>query len=594
MSRNDDFFAYNFAFGLEVKQRFPTFHSAIGALHQIRKPSEACVDSDHVNTALLALAAIGRATARPTTHSKNVILIKQNWNSMSLVIPKLFLYPDESRDTATKHMEITALLEMAPYLVRSATIIWAKTISELHWTWGRWTGLLGIIFGVNKGSLFAHEVFTRPDELKAITGNVIRLVYALNRCFQANTKPDGKTLYEFAALLRLLMYLVSCRRNSPLPLNPLFITPGGVKAIVTLHGTLISQQQQIFIGEILPNLLSIFLLDGVPGITDALESGLLISIFKTGKPYVPNLPQFQSHKAFPGMVRQSQYVIVETISLYLVYPPPDVLRRSLKSMRRIIDGGLEEKLKDVRDLFWQCWQQCKEKAVLLEMLKDGMRNPVGLGALILSSSLVSFEGGRALQGSQEFPLLSTLLQLSEFLCRDRTLALKAGKPCVSSRDRASFFSWVALYIREHGRSILKALAGFARPPQEPATVGGQEDYMMISQESQEYASRRGVVVLNFCDRENLNILSLECLKICHIDDAVEDPRLRSDPDFVKSLRSRHLSLDETEMQVLAFFPDTTRGGDCAFPLQEVCRLPQLVEDMDSEGDSLGKDLEGDL
>ncbi|ESK91677.1 hypothetical protein Moror_10679 [Moniliophthora roreri MCA 2997] len=242
MSRNDDFFAYNFAFGLEVKQRFPTFHSAIGALHQIRKPSEACVDSDHVNTALLALAAIGRATARPTTHSKNVILIKQNWNS----------------------------------------------------------------------------------------------------------------------------------------------------------------------------------------------------------------------------------------------------------------------------------------------------------------------------------------------------------------DRASFFSWVALYIREHGRSILKALAGFARPPRELATVGGQEDYMMISQESQEYASRRGVVVLNFCDRENLNILSLECLKICHIDDAVEDPRLRSDPDFVKSLRSRHLSLDETEMQVLAFFPDTTRGGDCAFPLQEVCRLPQLVEDMDSEGDSLGKDLEGDL
>ncbi|KAI3615343.1 hypothetical protein WG66_003500 [Moniliophthora roreri] len=531
---------------------------------------------------------------------------------MSLVIPKLFLYPDESRDTATKHMEITALLEMAPYLVRSATIIWAKTISELHWTWGRWTGLLGIIFGVNKGSLFAHEVFTRPDELKAITGNVIRLVYALNRCFQANTKPDGKTLYEFAALLRLLMYLVSCRRNSPLPLNPLFITPGGVKAIVTLHGTLISQQQQIFIGEILPNLLSIFLLDGVPGITDALESGLLISIFKTGKPYVPNLPQFQSHKAFPGMVRQSQYVIVETISLYLVYPPPDVLRRSLKSMRRIIDGGLEEKLKDVRDLFWQCWQQCKEKAVLLEMLKDGMRNPVGLGALVCSYSQCpsrevvpckvpkSFRCFQRCSSCQSFVYCSRACAKSHSrayhrtVCRDRTLALKAGKPCVSSRDRASFFSWVALYIREHGRSILKALAGFARPPQEPATVGGQEDYMMISQESQEYASRRGVVVLNFCDRENLNILSLECLKICHIDDAVEDPRLRSDPDFVKSLRSRHLSLDETEMQVLAFFPDTTRGGDCAFPLQEVCRLPQLVEDMDSEGDSLGKDLEGDL
>uniref|UniRef100_A0A0W0G311 MYND-type domain-containing protein n=1 Tax=Moniliophthora roreri TaxID=221103 RepID=A0A0W0G311_MONRR len=596
MEEMNSFSAYKFL--PEVNQRFPTFHSAINTLRRIRKPPKACVDSDHVNTTSLALAAqnwvplIGPWVKLFLNFAEEQSLSSPYpllFDKVSYVIPTLLSYSAQCSD-ATKETEIVDLLQMAPYLLRSTTKIWLRTLSELHWSWGHWAFLLAFLCGVNHSHTiaFAHEVLARnPGELKDITGSAIRLVYALNGHIRAK-RHDAKDLQALGAHLRLLATLLYCGDRSPL--HPLLITSGGVKAVVTLHNTLVSQH--IFASESFPALLAIIQItsDGVLGIMDALELGLLISIFKTGELYAPELPEFQSHDTFLNVVRRRHHEILQNISLYLIYP--DVLRRFSKGMRRIIDGGLDEKLEDNRDPFWRCWEQCKEQVAVLELLKERMKDPIDLGSLVCSSfqcplkEVTSCECSHACAKSHSRAYHRTV-------CGDRALALKAGKPCISSRDRAFFLNWVTFYICEHGRSILEALAGFIPPPWEPSTAGNENEYIMLLQE---VAHQRGVVVLDFCNLQNLGLRSLECLSVRHIDDVVRDPRLRSDPDFIKSLRDDHLWLDETKMQVLAFFPDTTEGGERVFPLSEVYKLPQLG-DTDSEDDSLNsleEDLEGDL
>ncbi|ESK89260.1 hypothetical protein Moror_5145 [Moniliophthora roreri MCA 2997] len=660
----------------EAKIRYPTARQAVGGLRRLGRPPQKLDSSqygDKIEAALDALGVLGddippRPTQIPPGFRESVEFIKANWiqcigpwvqkflqlaeeesfsppyplivDKVLFVIPKLASYPYQCTGGSSE-AESVELLKMAPYLCFSATKVWLKTLGAMHWTWMSWAELMTGLFVVNNPNrmsvVLADTLGQYPEESKEVAGSAIQLFNLLS----GRLSSRQITPRDFIGVHMALGFMMICFSDGDQsPLYTPFLASWGVKALVKLLDSLVSKRAIVFASTgtkvnddlaVLDALLTLLeaTSNSVLGWMDALDAGLLITMFNTGKLYPPASPEDQS--ATLGRLWHHYNGILQFLSLYMVYP--DVLRCFLKAMRRVIsDEGLEERMKHNRS-FWRTWKECKRKAKMLRIMKDSLKDPVKLGSTVCSylfcplkdddSPRETPEGfSRFLRctGCHSAIYCSRTCQRKHWKashkgrCNELAQALKGnltlhyhcthidlfippiqeGRPYISDRDRAFFVHLITFYIWEHDRDILEELSEFTPPTpwDHPAGNGDDNEFEI---ELKRNGHNTGLVVLDFCNIDELDIRSLDCLSVRHIDDVVKDRRIRG-RRIAKRLKEDHMWIvGDTEMHVLAFFPDTTGGGDIVYPVSEVYDLPQLSEpdSGDDEGWITDDSFEGD-
>ncbi|EEB98821.1 hypothetical protein MPER_01607 [Moniliophthora perniciosa FA553] len=133
---------------------------------------------------------------------------------------------------------------------------------------------------------------------------------------------------------------------------------------------------------------------------------------------------------------------------------------------------------------------------------------------------------------------------------------------ISDRDRAFFMHLITYYVLKHGRDILEELSEFTPPTPWDPSAGNDDDKLELGLKRS--AHNTGVVVLDFCNVDELDIHSLDCLSVRHIDDVIKDERISG---HAERLEGEHRWIaGDTEMHVLAFFPATIGGRDFVCPV----------------------------
>ncbi|EEB93470.1 hypothetical protein MPER_07865, partial [Moniliophthora perniciosa FA553] len=108
-------------------------------------------------------------------------------------------------------------------------------------------------------------------------------------------------------------------------------------------------------------------------ISQALDLGLLILMFKAKWLFAYEEAQEIDDKDDSLPMGNVFSKMLNTITVFIVYP--SVYTRVLKSMKHIIDSGLEEGLQPRSEPFWSSWERCKSKATFC---KDLFNRSIGM------------------------------------------------------------------------------------------------------------------------------------------------------------------------------------------------------------------------
>ncbi|KAK7050043.1 hypothetical protein VNI00_005475 [Paramarasmius palmivorus] len=430
----------------QATKRFPSIQAALAGLQELGEPPRSLKGShldDRITISLDALAVIGNGLlmsypSSPDKYPEYVALVKTSWvpvigpwvecfyafaekeplsspcsallDKVLCVLPRMTMYPLQG--CLDKVAEVKELRRMAPYLFSSAGRIWFKTIqgSETHWSWACWAVLLSGLF-VTKDVEGIFDVYMeligkqKQSELKDFAGCCVRFIDHLNHCLQVSQSHADATIWVGStATIPIFTLLFAYQNSSSTP----FVLAGGARALSRFHRTLVSQRSiTIFtcaepipdeVGDTL-ELLNCLMLAitqtsmEMQGTIDALDAGLIVSMFKAARFYSPEKGPDTSQsepKSTTNRLWQSYTRLLELVSVYMVYP--SVQRQFCKSMRQVVNAGLEEQLKEHPGEFWTCWEMCKSKAEELGKLKELMKDPTSeQGSSVCSNTSVSFQ-----------------------------------------------------------------------------------------------------------------------------------------------------------------------------------------------------------
>ncbi|KAK7053045.1 hypothetical protein VNI00_004366 [Paramarasmius palmivorus] len=537
-------------------------------------PFDALQPSGHAQTAgdaIAALVALSPAAYAPRARRalENIKLVKANWDTAQIglwvqffldlalkepvpsydtveelglvqkvlfTIPVFLQYPTCSLD---QEKEIGDLVGMAPYIPRLGARIWVKLIRVLHTTWVSWSSLLaGILFVTNNpnpSGEFVRELVTiQTSEGINIAPLIIRFMQHITPIIRSNCITH-RLFIGFHTTMAL--FVCCCIPRSVLPASHVsFVVLGGVGQLVTLLKTLVSRRGVIrfaregsgqfgdLTGAIMTTERSLQeAMDGVQAVSDALEAGLILVIFKSQRYYDLECAKPDQYTINPPSKIWDFYAnLLQRIAVYLVYPA--VLRRFWRSITIITNeySDLEQNIRlSAEQRLWSCWEQCQRRAKSFRAMYELMKMP-GMGGSLCSN--------------------------------------EKGHPYESNIDRTFFASITKLYCANHPGDILRLLLSF-KAKQQKASDGSVE---------------QGVVVLSFYDLNCLDFDSIDCANVLPLSGLYCDRRLARDQ--TENLRKKGAQVEETEMLIVAFFPATTKVGESVLTVIEILDLPGAVDE----------------
>ncbi|ESK91697.1 hypothetical protein Moror_10671 [Moniliophthora roreri MCA 2997] len=650
-------------FLLNAKRRFSSTRKAITALQQLDQPPSnvsfcnVLHPSDQVHAALEAIAVLGELTPlseqalggpRRRRFLDGISLVKSNWTKIGLwikfffdvavekpftssetlielgltrkilfTLPNLLLYPTACEDQET---EVQDLIRRAPYTPRLGARVWVKLLRDMHTGWVSWSGLfVGLLFASGSNEPLAHFV----DELKIIRDSegvdtallAIRCMRHVSQLIRSNCI-SRKDFAGFHTTMTL--FVCCCIRRSVFPgFHVSFITQGGVAQLVSTLKVLISHHDNLrFIrrgsgqfGDLTATIMAIQsglqeALDGVQAVSDALEAGLILVMFKTQRYYNLECDEPNSFTPNPpSKVWDSFANLLQRISLYMVYPA--VLRRFWRSMNTITSSfpDLEHSIQwSAERRLRMGWEQCKNKATSFRVMYELMKMPT-VGKSLCSNSECPLKLSPWMRSSNlRYQRCSACLCVAYCSrtcskanwiashrnnCAEYSRAFREGHPHESDIDRALFVSITKLYCVNHKDDIREKLASFTPSGADEKEQGRDTD----TDPGQPY--QRGVVVLAFYNINRLDFNSSDCTSIMHLKDVYNDRRLAREQS--DNLVRKASQVQDSEMLVVAFFPATTRIGDLVLTVIEILNLPQVTSsDEEDREDEFYSDLEPDF
>uniref|UniRef100_A0A0W0FE09 Uncharacterized protein n=1 Tax=Moniliophthora roreri TaxID=221103 RepID=A0A0W0FE09_MONRR len=162
-------------------------------------------------------------------------------------------------------------------------------------------------------------------------------------------------------------------------------------------------------------------------------------------------------------------------------------------------------------------------------------------------------------------------------CANTDHARQDVHPNPSYLDHAFFTSAMTFYAEKHLRAILNGLFKLVTPTSfDPSAFNDRGHGLHLRRASE----NRGLVVLDFSQKETheIGLYALARLSIRHIEDVIKDKGLE-DTKHPQLLGDQYMSVKDTQMLVLAFFPDTTGVGlGRAYPEGIIYSLPLEATD----------------
>ncbi|ESK89262.1 hypothetical protein Moror_5147 [Moniliophthora roreri MCA 2997] len=394
------------------------------------------------DVALAALAILGQAVLSPAKLSESVTLIKTNWDpwigpwvkfflnlaeqesftppyplivdKILYVIPLVVTYPtrcDETRESEIKH-----LAQIVPYLPPSATKFWLKLLRVMHWSLGHWGRLLTTMLDSGRHKGLLDEAYRRhPDELKEVAKSFIKFINAFNQRIQAR-QADEKHFHWNSGMLHCI--LASVVSSATLVRRPIFHAV--TKIIGCVVHILLATSNRIL------------------GISAALESGMVTSLFKIGRLYPPGSDNVDVNHLWLDCTE-----LLKLVSLYMVYP--DLLRRFRKAMDRVVNAGLEELFMDKRGPSGRPGR----------CVKGGYPNCLAHTKMSKEAAMYCSRHCAERHWKDEAGHRKK--------CEEWTQARKDGDYYPSDRDSAFLLQLVTEYFSKHGQAIYNELHKFTPP-----------------------------------------------------------------------------------------------------------------------------------
>ncbi|KAL0578327.1 hypothetical protein V5O48_003674 [Marasmius crinis-equi] len=250
--------------------------------------------------------------------------------------------------------------------------MWVRLVDREHPEMNSWTMSLGT-YGSAVGSAVeaSGAKVEEPSYLdESLTEHMMGLIFIrrINQARKIVRKLDKDGLAELSQFLNMV--------NKGAHLEP--YAPLYLKSLVPLATTALAKLLSIFLvkWDRLPPLGSyelkwayeavVSIVYGRLGIEAALDAGLIMTICKANLWYYLHEAKTDSR----GVMSKTGWFfgqVLQTITRFVVWP--SVLRRVLKGMREVADGGYEELMlagrEEVEARGWLCWMKLKEKVAPL-------------------------------------------------------------------------------------------------------------------------------------------------------------------------------------------------------------------------------------
>ncbi|ESK91573.1 mynd finger family protein [Moniliophthora roreri MCA 2997] len=284
------------------------------------------------------------------------------------VLSLLLLYPDAVKaETEDVDVEARILRRASPNLPLLSTNVWLRVLELSHATWHTWSAVVALI--MYDGSHF--EAFADHMTQVNSSGKLdVTRIYICHLLLVTQHFGDmGEQRFIGLQLFMSLVYISSFKG----PLYSPFLLNGGIPALFNLLKMFITRPKLL---QRTPNDSSDFhcaallLIEGASllggflatpmWISQALDLGLLILMFKAKRFFAYDKIRESKEKDCGRKLGDIFSEMLNTIKVFIVYP--SIRTRFLKSMKHIIDSGLEENLQPRPEPFWSSWETCKLRA----------------------------------------------------------------------------------------------------------------------------------------------------------------------------------------------------------------------------------------
>ncbi|KAL0569723.1 hypothetical protein V5O48_012238 [Marasmius crinis-equi] len=267
-----------------------------------------------------------------------------------------------------------------PFLQTCLTHVWVKTVALEHPSIYEWAqALVAIAFGIRDDSEEKPQPVPENEELTSIWNrHVLRESFYI----KYGSLKDVKSFYSFIVVrsndtvfeggkdsyvrsvvrrslsshVRLLSTLLTKKKDAREAVL-------GSDACLTHHGLAVAMAGLIKEAMV-----------GLPQVLEAVEAGLLVSLFNSYAIYF----QCDSEKEKHHLITYLDLLcrIIVQINKFLVYP--SVFHAYRRVTKKIVKSAeLEEELKSKGESLWTCWFSLVRKASILQLLRDSRKKQEG-------------------------------------------------------------------------------------------------------------------------------------------------------------------------------------------------------------------------